>query len=73
MADAVAACKLEQKLWEYSDFTNYMYEKQLIELRKTLGATTEHKKNELQVLKELEADIINKSKFNLNKLTWDLY
>jgi len=34
---AINTKELEQKLWDYSDCTNYMYERELIELRRMLG------------------------------------
>ena len=34
---AIGSKNLESKLWDYSDCTNYMYEKELIGLRKMLG------------------------------------
>jgi hypothetical protein len=71
---AINAKQTENKLWDYSDCTNYLYEKELIELRRKLGrGKVEDLFKEVEVLQRLEQDIINKSKFNMNKLSWELY
>lgn len=51
-----------------------MYEKELIELRKMLGKDDFSFQNkEIEVLKRLEEEIINKSRFSMNKLSWELF
>lgn len=48
-----------------------MYEKELIELRRMLGDNLpENKLKEIEIMKELESEIINKSKFNMHKVSW---